>query len=53
MKTASKLTSDSLERIGAVVIATRYSDFTLLARALEETLGVGVAKNAIELAQWL
>ena len=53
MKTASKLTSDCLERIGAVVIATRDSDFTLLARALEETLGVGVAKNAIELAQWL
>ena len=53
MKTASKLTSDSLERIGSVVIATRDSDFTLLARALEETLGVGVAKNAIELAQWL
>ena len=52
MKTASKLTSDSLERIGSVVIATRDSDFTLLARALEETLGVGVAKNAIELAQW-
>ncbi|DAC28084.1 MAG TPA: hypothetical protein D7H85_00010 [Candidatus Poseidoniales archaeon] len=53
MKTASKLASDNLERVGAVVIATRDSDFTLLARALEETLGVGVAKNAIELAQWL
>ena len=53
MKTASKLASDCLERVGAVVIATRDSDFTLLARALEETLGVGVAKNAIELAQWL
>jgi len=53
MKTASKLASDCLERVGAVVIATRDSDFTLLARALEETLGIGVAKNAIELAQWL
>ena len=53
MKTASKLASDCLEQVGAVVIATRDSDFTLLARALEETLGIGVAKNAIELAQWL
>ena len=53
MKTATKLASDCLERVGAVVIATRDSDFTLLARALEETLGVGVAKNAIELEQWL
>ena len=39
--------------IGSVIVATRDSDFTLLARALEETLGVGVAKNASELAQWL
>ena len=45
--------SSTYPNIGSVIVATRDSDFTLLARALEETLGVGVAKNASELAQWL
>ena len=53
MRTATYLASSSYPNIGSVIVATRDSDFTLLARALEETLGVGVAKNASELAQWL
>ena len=53
MRTATYLASSTYPTIGSVIVATRDSDFTLLARALEETLGVGVAKNASELAQWL
>ena len=53
MRTATYLASSIYPNIGSVIVATRDSDFTLLARALEETLGVGVAKNASELAQWL
>jgi len=53
MRTATYLAASSYPSIGSVIVATRDSDFTLLARALEETLGVGVAKNASELAQWL
>ena len=53
MRTATNLASSTYPSIGSVIVATRDSDFTLLARALEETLGVGVAKNASELAQWL
>ena len=53
MRTASYLASSTYPNIGSVIVATRDSDFTLLARALEETLGVGVTKNASELAQWL
>jgi hypothetical protein len=53
MRTATYLASSKYPGIGSVIVATRDSDFTLLARALEETLGVGVAKNATELAQWL
>ena len=53
MRTATYLASSTYPNIGSVIVATRDSDFTLLARALEETLGVGVAKNASELAQWL
>ncbi|MEE3030281.1 MAG: hypothetical protein VX331_03620, partial [Candidatus Thermoplasmatota archaeon] len=53
MRTATHLASSTYPNIGSVIVATRDSDFTLLARALEETLGVGVAKNASELAQWL
>ena len=53
MRTAAYLAASNYPSIGSVIVATRDSDFTLLARALEETLGVGVAKNASELAQWL
>ncbi len=53
MQTATNLASSTYSSIGSVIVATRDSDFTLLARALEESLGVGVAKNASELAQWL
>ena len=53
MRTAAYLAASTCPSIGSVIVATRDSDFTLLARALEETLGVGVAKNASELAQWM
>lgn len=39
--------------IGSVLVATRDGDFTLVARALEERFGFGVAKSVQQLTSWL
>jgi len=49
---AMRLAEIPLEDFGAVLVATRDSDFTLVAPSLLEHLGFGVIKNAQTLNQW-
>ena len=49
---AMRLAEIPLEDFGAVLVATRDSDFTLVAPSLLENLGFGVIKNAQTLNQW-
>ena len=53
MKVAMHVAKQSLEGLGAVIIATRDGDFTLTARAFEEKFGFGVIKNSRMLNAWL
>jgi uncharacterized LabA/DUF88 family protein len=53
MLQACSLADSYLDGIGSVVIATRDGDFTLVARALEEHFGFGVAKNVHQLITWI
>ena len=49
---AMRLAEIPLEDFGAVLVATRDSDFTLVAPSLLEHLGFGVIRNAQTLNQW-
>lgn len=49
---AMRLAEIPLEDFGAVLVATRDSDFTLVAPSMLEHLGFGVIKNAQTLNQW-
>ena len=42
-----------LGEIGSILIATRDSDFALVARAIEERFGFGVIANSRDLNSWL
>ncbi len=53
MLQACSLADSYLDGIGSVVVATRDGDFTLVARALEEHFGFGVAKNVHQLITWI
>lgn len=49
---AMRLAEIPLEDFGAVLVATRDSDFTLVAPSMLEHLGFGVIRNAQTLNQW-
>jgi len=53
LRTAAALSDAPLPSIGSVLIATRDADFTLVARALEETFGIGVVSNAQQFSRWM
>ena len=53
MQYASVLSQRPIDNVGAVVIATHDSDFTVVARAFEERFGFGIAKNSRTLSPWL
>ena len=42
-----------LGEIGSILIATRDSDFALVARAIEERFGFGVIASSRDLNSWL
>ena len=42
-----------LDELGSILIATRDSDFALVARAIEERFGFGVIANSRDLNSWL
>jgi len=42
-----------LDELGSILIATRDSDFALVARAIEERFGFGVIANSSDLNSWL
>ena len=50
---ASAMANRPLGEIGSVLIATRDSDFTLVARGIEERFGFGVTANSRTLNSWL
>ena len=50
---ASAMANKPLGEIGSVLIATRDSDFTLVARGIEERFGFGVVANSRNLNSWL
>ena len=43
---AASMSNLPLDEIGSILIATRDSDFTLVARAIEEKFGFGVIANS-------
>ena len=50
----SAVLADSMHKgIGAILIASRDSDFWIVRRSLEETFGFGVVRTARELSQWV
>ena len=53
MRIAMALAQRPLPDVGTVLVATRDGDFTLVARAVEERFGFGVAKNSRTLNAWL
>ena len=53
MAIAKVLASHSLDGLGSILIASKDSDFTVVARAFEERFGYGVIKNSKMLNSWL
>jgi len=53
LRTAATLADSAMREIGSVLIATRDADFELVDRALEETFGIGVVKNAQQFSRWM
>ena len=53
MSLASAMANRPLGEIGSILIATRDSDFTLVARGIEERFGFGVIANSRTLNSWL
>ena len=53
MSLASAMANRPLGEIGSILIATRDSDFTLVARGIEERFGFGVIANSRSLNSWL
>jgi len=52
MREAAMVANSMHKGIGAVLVATRDSDFWIVRRSLEETFGFGVVRTARELSQW-
>jgi hypothetical protein len=52
MREAAILAESTHRGIGAILIASRDSDFWIVRRSLEETFGFGVVRTARELSQW-
>ena len=50
---ASSMANRPLGEVGSILIATRDSDFTLVARGIEERFGFGVIANSRTLNSWL
>jgi hypothetical protein len=50
---ATAMADRPLGELGSILIATRDSDFTLVARAIEERFGFGVIANSRNLNTWL
>ena len=50
---ATAMANRPLDEIGSILIATRDSDFALVARAIEEKFGFGVIANSRTLNTWL
>ena len=50
---ATAMASKPLGEIGSILVATRDSDFALVARAIEERFGFGVIANSRNLNSWL
>jgi len=50
---ASSMANRPLGEVGSILIATRDSDFTLVARGIEERFGFGVIANSRALNSWL
>ena len=50
---ATAMANRPLGEIGSILIATRDSDFTLVARGIEERFGFGVVANSRDLNSWL
>lgn len=50
---ATAMADRPLGELGSILIATRDSDFTLVARAIEERFGFGVIANSRDLNTWL
>jgi hypothetical protein len=50
---ATAMANRPLDEIGSILIATRDSDFALVARAIEERFGFGVIANSRTLNTWL
>ena len=53
MYLATAMANRPLGEIGSILIATRDSDFTLVARGIEERFGFGVVANSRDLNSWL
>ncbi len=52
MRVAAMLAESTYKGIGAILIASRDSDFWIVRRSLEEEFGFGVVRTARELSQW-
>ena len=53
MREAAMLAESTHKGIGAVLVASRDSDFWIVRRSLEERFGFGVVRTARELSQWI
>jgi len=53
MRDAAMLAETTHKGIGAVLVASRDSDFWIVRRSLEEVFGFGVVRTARELSQWV
>lgn len=53
MRDAAILAESTHKGIGAILIASRDSDFWIVRRSLEENFGFGVVRSARELGQWI
>ena len=53
MRDAAILAESTHKGIGAILVASRDSDFWIVRRSLEESFGFGVVRSARELGQWI
>jgi len=53
MREAAMLADSMHKGIGAILVASRDSDFCIVRRSLEETFGFGVVRTARQLSQWV
>ena len=53
MRDAAILAESTHNGIGAILVASRDSDFWIVRRSLEESFGFGVVRSARELGQWI